>query len=464
MYSKVSLLVKVLAIALAIPIAASSHEEDSEGQTADGEEPIQLELEVEATVIQEKAGKTTYTVEQIKSIPVGARNIADILEVNPAVDFSRESDRSSNSAVLRPPEFSIHGQAFYQNLFIIDGTDVTSDINPAAAEDLWATPSLVAPHGGSSPQGYYLDLDAVGDIEVYDSNIPVEFGGFLGGVIDVSLEEFDGNSRVEASYRTQRDEWEKFHVNVEEDVVSADSYRAGYTPNYQKDDFKVSLHHELNGVGPFMIQVTRRSSVFDQEFEDDTDTIQMMEYEDVITNLLGRISFEVGETDVDVSGRFADRTHDGLTSTNYTGRFETSHRGVGGTANLIHAFDGGTLSVNIGIDQFDDILDSEESQFNFYEHLEGSGQSRYEGAFGDSNQAQTRLSVKPQWQFPELSVGEFDHHIAVGGSLNRTDTFYERPEDIHFQKFDCIRDMGREGCVDQDGDGVKQCWRHLLGH
>lgn len=463
MNSKISLLFRLLAVALAIPISASNHEEDSDGQTADGEEPIQLELEVEATVIQEKAGKTTYSEEQIESTPVGERNLGDLLRINPAVDFSRQSDRSSNGAVLRPPEFSIHGQEFYQNLFIIDGTDVTSDINPADSEDMFSTPSLVAPHRGSSPQGYYLDLDLVGDVVVYDSNIPVEFGGFLGGVVDVSLADLDGTSRIDAHYGTQRDEWEKIHVNVDEDLVAADWYRARYTPNYQKDNVGVSLRHELNGVGPFMIGLTRRTSVFDQQYEDDADVLRMIEYEDSIQNLIGLIDLEVGQTSIGLSGRYTDRTNDGVTSPNYTGRFEKSHRGWGGTANVAREFDRGELEVNIGIDQLEDILDSEFSNFVYHEYLEGSGMSRFEGAYGDTNQNQTRMVVSPKWSFSTESVGEFDHKIAIGGSLRRTDTFYERPEDIKFERYDCIRDMGRQGCVDQDGDGVSSAGDERLG-
>ena len=82
-----------------------------------------------------------------------------------------------NSAVLRPAEISIHGQPFYQNAFLIDGMDATNDLNPADAEDIWSTPSLVQPHGGSSPQGYYVDTNLLESIVVYDSNVPAEFGG-----------------------------------------------------------------------------------------------------------------------------------------------------------------------------------------------------------------------------------------------------------------------------------------------
>ena len=126
--------------------------QETEGEAETSEAQAVLQLEVEAPA-EETPGQRIYTAEKIAATPTPEGDLSDLLKTNPAIEFAREADLSAGMASLRPEEISVHGQAFYQNLFLIDGTDTSNDLNPAAAQDTWSTPSLFAPHGGSSPQG-----------------------------------------------------------------------------------------------------------------------------------------------------------------------------------------------------------------------------------------------------------------------------------------------------------------------
>lgn len=460
-----ALCLALLAVAAQPTLAQETENEEEE------EEALVVPIEVEAPELRVQQGRSEYDAEFIEAMPTGQGDLADLLRMNPAVDFSRTADLAVGTATLRPNEISIHGQLHYQNLFLIDGADTTSDIDPAVSSqllnrshigDVYSIPSLVQPIGGSSPQGYYLDVELLDKVEVYDSNIPVEYGGFTGGVVSAQIKSYQGEDTFSWHFGMQRDEWEEFHVS-EDDITSNDRYNGVYTPDYQKTNFGLSMQQGLGNNLGLTLGLTRRQSRFAQEYEDDADVLNMIEYEDHIDNLMGRLDTKLGNTDAGLSFRYSTRQHDGVTSTTYTGAFEKEHEGYGFTVDLGRPLASGILDLKLSFDRVSDSLDSDASFFTFHEYLEGSGESRYEGAFGDMEQKQTRIALKPKWSLDPLNLGGREHTITVGGEYRNTRSYYERPEDIVFERYDCIRDMGRMGCQDMDGSGGSSAGDELLG-
>ena len=444
------------------PVSAQETENDE-----DEEEALVVPIEVEAPELRVQQGRSEYNSEFIENMPTGQGDLADLLRMNPAVDFSRDADLSAGAGTLRPAEISIHGQTYYQNLFLIDGADTTSDINPAADGDVFSILGgrnnwLFNPLTGSSPQGYYLDVELLDNVEVYDSNIPVEFGGFQGGVVSATVKSYQGEDRFSWHFGVQRDEWEEFHI-TEEDIVTADTYNGYYTPDYQKTNFGISMQQGLGDNLGLTLGLTRRHSRFAQEYEDDTDTVQMVEYEDHIDNLMGRLDTRLGNTDAGLAFRYTIRQHDGVTSDTYDGPFEKDHEGVGFTLDLGRPLATGMLDLKLSLDRVSDSLDSELGYFTFHEYREGSSESRYEGGYGDLEQQQTRTSLKPKWSLEPLNLAGREHTITIGGEYRNTRTYYERPSDVVFERYDCLRDMGREGCVDMDGSGGSSAGDERLG-
>lgn len=441
--------------------ASSDAEPQAEEQQAD-DDALRVPVDVEARPIDPQPGRARYGEETIAAAPTGEGHLADLLRLNPAVDFAREGDLSANTAVMRPGEISFHGEPFYQNLFLIDGTDTVNDLNPGDATDIWRTPSLVQPHGGSSPQGYYVDVDLLENVQVYDSNVPAEYGGFTGGVVASELKRYDGEDSFTLRYGLKRDEWESFHVDTDEtgepDIGGADYYSARYTPDYFKPTIGIALQRGIGGAG-ITLSASRRNSRFAQEYEKryhiGRRETQHIRYEDQVDNVLGRMVHAWGANDVSLSVRFARRRHDGLTSTTYDGAFVKTHDGHGMTAEWTRPLADGELQLQVGFDQLGDSLDSDSDMFTFHEFAEGSDlDSQYEGAYGDSAQAQTRFSVKPKWTSTFARGDGVQHALKVGGELRRSQSFYERPADVVFHRYDCHRDNGRNGCRDMDGDGV----------
>ena len=449
------------------PLAAQETEAEAQ---QDEDEAVVVPIEVEAPELRVQQGRSEYNAEFIETMPTGQGDLADLLRMNPAVEFSRNADLSAGAGALRPAEISIHGQLYYQNLFLIDGADTTSDLDPAVSDslvnrsatgDLFSIPSLLAPIGGSSPQGYYLDVELLEKVEVYDSNIPVEFGGFTGGVVSAAIKSYQGENTFSWHFGMQRDEWEEFHI-TEDDITSNDRFNGVYTPDYQKTNFGISLQQGLGDNLGLTLGLTRRQSRFAQQYENDADVLQMVEYEDHIDNLMGRLDTKLGNTDAGLSFRYTNRTHDGITATTYTGAFEKDHQGYGFTVDLGRPVATGTLDLKLTFDRVSDSLDSDQSFFMYHEYLEGSGQSRFEGAFGAIEQQQTRIALKPKWSLNPLSLAGREHTITVGGEYRNTRSYYERPEDVVYEQYYCVRDMGREGCRDTDGSGASSAGDEYL--
>ena len=443
------------------PLLAQEQDAQQDGDEQE-EEALVVPIEVEAPELRVQQGRSEYNSEFIENMPTGQGDLADLLRMNPAVDFSRSADLAVGTATLRPAEISIHGQLYYQNLFLIDGADTTSDIDPAVSGallnrshtgDVYSIPSLFAPIGGSSPQGYYLDVELLDKVEVYDSNIPVEYGGFTGGVVSAQVKSYQGEDTFSWHFGMQRDEWEEFHVS-EDDITSNDRFNGVYTPDYQKTNFGFSMQQGLGANLGLTLGLTRRQSRFAQEYGvGRTDIVRMVEYEDHIDNLMGRLDTKLGNTDAGLSFRYATRRHDGITGTNYTGAFKKDHQGYGFTVDLGRPVTTGILDLILSLDRTSDSLDSETSFFSAHEAFERT-ELQYEGAFGDMEQQQTRIALKPKWSLDPINLGGREHTVTIGGEYRNTRSYYERPEDIEFERYDCIRDLRPgDGCVDQDGSG-----------
>ncbi|OYD25081.1 TonB-dependent receptor plug domain-containing protein [Oceanimonas baumannii] len=402
-------------------------------------------------------GVQSITEERIAELPTGAGNLADLMKINPAVDVSRHGKSSASSAVMRPEEFSFHGQPFYQNLFMIDGIDTGSDLNPGSNNDVFSTPSLSDVVGGSSPQGYYLNVDLLEQVDIYDSNIPASFGGFTGGVVNARMKRFNGKNSLSLHYGIERDEWESFHVTEKDrqKFEQASGINAEFTPDYRKNNYQLSLQQGLGTNTGLALGLSRRESSFSQNYTDALGQQQPVDYQDSINNLHGRIDYTgFNNLEIGTSLRLSEREHDGITSPRYADRFSKSHRGIGIGSNLEYRFQEHLITLDTSVDMLSDTMKAASRTFEEHESREGT-LARQTGGFGDVEQQQTRISLAPKWQLPEWQWGNSHHQLTLGGNLSHTRSYYERPEDVEFFSYACVTDAsGANGCADQNGNGI----------
>ncbi|MDA0423770.1 hypothetical protein, partial [Stutzerimonas frequens] len=323
-----------------------------------------------------------------------------------------------------------HGQAYYQNLFMIDGIGVNNDINPASGSSDYGTPGLTTSDSGSSPQGYYLDVGLLEQLEVYDSNVPASFGGFTGGVVSAKMKRYDGNDFVDLRYGIQRDEWESFHIDARdrEDFDNAGSYNAEFTPIYRKDSYNLSAQQGLTDHSGMTLGVSRRTSSFRQTRPDGDKTY----FNDRIDNLHARLDTRWNERlDTGLSLRYAERRHDGITSPLYDAPYVQDHGGIGLGGNIEYRLTGGhTFNLDVGLDRMQDDIDSA-SAVAFQDLNTGISH----GGFGDSERTQTSFTLAPKLELAPRHWGGTEHRLTVGGELRYVDSHYNRPRDIIIDKY-----------------------------
>ena len=101
-----ALCLALLSLAAQPVLAQESETEEDE------EEALVVPIEVEAPELRVQQGRSEYNAEFIETMPTGQGDLADLLRMNPAVDFSRDADLSAGAGTLRPAEISIHGLGF----------------------------------------------------------------------------------------------------------------------------------------------------------------------------------------------------------------------------------------------------------------------------------------------------------------------------------------------------------------
>ncbi|HYQ50055.1 MAG TPA: TonB-dependent receptor plug domain-containing protein, partial [Pseudomonas sp.] len=126
-------------------------------------------------------GATVISGKAIRAFPGANGDITTLLQMHPSVQFSGAQKSSNTPGEIDPADISINGAKFYQNNFMIDGISINNDLDPGAHGYSENRQFDAAP---SNPHGIALDADLLQEVKVYDSNVPAEYGGFNGGVID----------------------------------------------------------------------------------------------------------------------------------------------------------------------------------------------------------------------------------------------------------------------------------------
>ena len=392
-----------------------------------------------------EAGVQVIGSEEIEAMPTEGGNLTDLLRTNTAVNYSRDSSDSGSSASLRPDEISIHGQDYYQNAFMIDGVDTSSDFDPGSSGsgDTYSNPinpKKVSTLSGGSPQSYYVDVDAIGEVKVYDSNIPVEYGGFMGGVVDAKLKRYEGEDFIFIKYGLSKDAWEKFHVNFVDDGFNyGDSYDGSYTPKYKKQNYSITAIKGWNDKVSSTVTASRKTSRFKQSYISLSDDQQNeIYYNDSVDNLMGRVDVKASEkVDLGFSFKYSNRYYTGLTSTSFTAPFERFHEAYGLSTDMNYKFEDSEMKVTIGFDRSLDSLDSDSSINSTYLAIEKGGNLYYEGGFGDISQQQDKFTLNTKWVHDPIVFGSTEHAFTVGANLTHTNAFYSVDGDIVSDTYRC---------------------------
>ncbi|PYG77051.1 outer membrane receptor protein involved in Fe transport [Pseudomonas sp. RV120224-01b] len=188
-------------------------------------------------------GTTVIDRKAIQAFPGANGDITTLLQMHPNVQFSTEQKSSNTPGEIDPADISINGAKFYQNNFMIDGISINNDLDPGAHGYNETRQFDSAP---SRSHGIALDADLLEEVRVYDSNVPVEFGGFNGGVVDAITRRPSQDLHGKVSYAMSRSEWTRYHITRENKETFETSSNEKNQPEFKKTTLRGTLEGHFN--------------------------------------------------------------------------------------------------------------------------------------------------------------------------------------------------------------------------
>lgn len=414
-----------------------------------------------------EAGVQVIGQNEIESMAGANENLTDLLKGNGSVRFSRSSSSSGNSATMRPDEVSINGQSHYQNLFVIDGMSANNDLNPGNSEDSFTnpiSPTNLSMLSGSSSQSFYVDPSALDSVEVYDSNVPVEFGGFMGGVVSSKLKRYDSDNYTSIKYAVSKDDWDEMHVDedFEEDYEEGESYSGEYTPEYLKQRYTITGAQGLSEKLGLTYTASRATSNFAQVYDKRVKTKysdvnyghQGIEYDDTVDNIMLRFDYRANNNlNIGSSIMYANRHHDGLTSSTFDSAFIKSHKAVGINTDIEYKATNGRLLTTLSYNEASDTIESDSSTYSYHPADKTAGVWPYSGGYGNVDQQQNTTKLSVDWLQNAFQLGSSEHSLRTGLELGFIKQFYQVDGDIVNDSFSCLTSLNGI-CQDENNDGV----------
>ncbi|WP_265694012.1 secretin and TonB N-terminal domain-containing protein [Providencia rustigianii] len=392
------------------------------------------------------------TAEEISQKNTGDGNITDLMKTNPAVQFANNDSNSMNQGEIKPSRISIHGSSSYQNAYRLDGVSFNNDFDPAD-NGLGETATKLS----SSDQGIYIDSRLIDSMAVYDNNIPVEFGGFTGGTVEVNSRRWQGENSAHAYYRLTRSGWNNlFHDSTQAiDTSKNDTANpARFQNRYDKNDFGGWFELGVTENSGVVFSASRRSSTIPmtvtggEAFILENNTVEPIysnsgkkNQHRTSDNYFLKYSMNLSEkSSLDLSANYASYDNRLFSSSISNSGYDSTHDGLGFTAVFKHQLDLGQFEVTANTQSLKDDRKNDQKYSLMVRAIEFDDDFNYKGTternsggLGDLESKQNNHSLKTVMRFnPQEDGLGLTHQPTVGAEVNYTKGTYVRDHD-YFQ-------------------------------
>ncbi|MCD8483277.1 MAG: hypothetical protein LR015_11815 [Verrucomicrobia bacterium] len=363
------------------------------------------------------SGRTIFTESAISVLIPGFGDPNLLFETLPNVQYDGNQDRITNSTVqdLSPSQFSIAGGRVYDNQFIINGVGINSVMDSVSRNP--NNFNEVIGH----PQTIYLEASLLEQAAIYDSNIPVEFGGFTGGVVDFRVRSPQPKFGFSTSYSRTSSAWTQYKVN---DINRTDPMPM--RPEFVQDRFDLRFDVPLSASVTSLFAYTRSTatvrkapdqSLFGDDIRGSTSTRE---------NYLAKIRWEVSaDTRLTFQTLWTPYEQEFL-------RFNTDLFKGGGTSSFIeldHVFDHSELTVRLYLNTSDTSRTSDPFFFIYLntestDWVPDDARSAHFGGFGNLDVTQRDVGLDITQRF---MINAFDFRLGMQAARIRA--YRSRPED-----------------------------------
>ncbi|KLJ01411.1 TonB-dependent receptor [Luteimonas sp. FCS-9] len=363
-------------------------------------------------------------------------DLATLLRINPAVQFADTARTSRNGGEIRPADISVNGAPYYQNLFLVDGAGFNNDIDPASS--IYSASSVVVNSFFDVPstgQGIALDTELLEELSVYDSNVPANFGGFTGGVVDARTRRARDAFSGKAWVRMARSAWDEILVAEGNEAAFAESTTYIRQPNYAKEKFGLRLEGRTeNGLG-IIGTITQTRSTIPLKAYNTTDSTTDLNVKDQ-TRKNTSVSLNVDWANDDGVFLGASLQHAPSDDRYFIVNQKDSWMDLksGGPVMSFRAdFERGAWHFGNTL-SYSDVESSRATPVNYWKSWArsedmnwNSANSNNEGSGGNINQHDRKIAYSFKATRDSFMLGTTEHTLSGGFGYQRRKAFYERP-------------------------------------
>ncbi|MDD9341091.1 MAG: TonB-dependent receptor plug domain-containing protein [Providencia heimbachae] len=384
------------------------------------------------------------TSEEISQKNTGDGNITDLMKTNPAVQFANNDSNSMNQGEIKPSRISIHGSSSYQNAYRLDGVSFNNDFDPADS-GLGETSTRLS----SGDQGIYIDSRLIDSMAVYDNNIPVEFGGFTGGTVEVNSRRWQGENSAHAYYRLTRSSWNHLYHDSTQGIDTTKNDTANparFQNRYDKDDFGGWFELGVSENSGIVFSASRRSSTIPmtvtggEAFVLENNTIEPIFSDSgkknqrrTSDNYFLKYSVDLSEkSSLDLSANYASYDSRLFSSSVSNSGYDSTHDGLGFTAVFKHQLELGQLEVTANTQDLKDDRQNDQKYSLTVRATDENWQTteRNSGGLGDLESKQKNHGLKTVMRFNAQEDGlGLTHMPTLGAEVNYTKGTYVRDND-----------------------------------
>lgn len=411
----------------------------------------QHELALPSTMVQSVVapqGETLYSREDLSRMPIRQGQIAEVLRQNPAVAFDKSSLSSKTPANLEAKNVSINGAKYWDNNFSVDGISMNNDLNPGG-KSVSANSSMTDLPANTS-QGMNLDVSLLESIQVYDSNVPAEYGGFTGGVVDAQTRRPSKKLSGSASLSMTKDSWTEYHIDKEHQddfYNSGDADGTGENqPKFRTLTYRATLEgHLTDNFGLMGSIVRKQSDIFDQNIyasdqaQNGVSAPTKTDLGQTLDNLFLKGVWQANDR-LSISGTFnyAPMEAEYFNINTLDGAFEMESGGLQTALQVDWQGDWGTWQHTVS---WSELEQSRQNGANYFKAWYYSADKNWadptqrwnaamEGSYGNIEQSQERLSYNGKLELLPMQWGSTLHQVKLGVGFEDTEASYSRDEEF----------------------------------
>ncbi|UCV09553.1 TonB-dependent receptor [Dechloromonas denitrificans] len=378
---------------------------------------------------RESAGTTVVDRHVIDSLSAGNGDITSILRVMPNVQFDNNQLHTGRQGEISPADISINGAKFYQNLYQLDGMSFNNDIDPASGDKSSSITEV-----SSASQGFAIDSSLLCKITVRDSNVPVEYGAFTGGVVSADTCAPTRTFAGQASIGTTRSTWMEYKIAPEQQSDYDNTTSSDYARKFEKWTYKLSLQgkptENLGLIGSFIRRTSTIPLNGDSGYKNGGGSTPE-ETRQTDNFFIKAFWKPTVDHDVDFSIQYAPTADKRFLASIKDSQFNYTAGGLGINTGIVSRFDSFVLSQRLTSTEMESSRDGDSSIYKTWRYSAadknwGTTTLSLEGGYGDVEQKQSVQAYLAKVDWEPVSLLSMAHRFQAGFELSQKESSYHR--------------------------------------